>query len=85
MHLWNSKRTLENTQDRYLAPWRILKTDIRLHGVDATEKVWLTCCALPNWLIKIDGLDSQWEAGVSSDWEGDLGQLNCNNVELLIK
>jgi hypothetical protein len=62
--------------------WRILKTGIRLHGVDAPDKVWLTCCALHNWLIDIDGLDSRWEAGVSSDWEGELGQLNGNDVEL---
>jgi DDE superfamily endonuclease len=61
--------------------WRILKTGIRLHGVNAPDKVWLTCCALHNWLLEIDGLDVRWEAGVSSDWEGELGQLNGNDVE----
>ena len=30
--------------------WRILKTGIRLHGIEAADKIWLTCCALHNWL-----------------------------------
>jgi hypothetical protein len=53
--------------------WRILKTGIRLHGVDNADKIWLTCCALHNWLLEIDGLDESWEDGVPSDWEGELG------------
>ncbi len=36
--------------------WRILKTGIRLGGVEVVDKVWKTCCALHNWLLEIDGL-----------------------------
>jgi hypothetical protein len=36
--------------------WRILKSGVRLHGVDAVNSVWFTCCALHNWLLEIDGL-----------------------------
>jgi len=25
-------------------------------------------------LLKLDGLDERWDAGVPSDWEGDLGR-----------
>ena len=25
------------------------------------DKVWLTCCALHNWLLDIDGLDKDWD------------------------
>ena len=53
--------------------WRILKTGIRLHGVEATDKIWMTCCALHNWLLEVDGLDDEWQGGVRSDWESELG------------
>jgi hypothetical protein len=53
--------------------WRILKSGIRLHGVEAADKIWMTCCALHNWLLEVDGLDDKWENGVPSDWEGELG------------
>jgi hypothetical protein len=54
--------------------WRILKTGIRLEGSEAADRIWLTCCALHNMLLNIDGLDKQWQAGVPSDWEGELGR-----------
>jgi len=54
--------------------WRILKTGIRIHGVAAVDKIWKTCCALHNWLLEIDGLDENWNNGVASDWQGELGE-----------
>jgi hypothetical protein len=30
--------------------WRILKSGIRVHGTSTPDKVFLTCCALLNWL-----------------------------------
>ena len=42
----------------------VLKTGIWLDGPLSADKVWLTCCALHNWLLDADGLD---------DWEGDIG------------
>jgi hypothetical protein len=33
----------------------------------------MTCCALHNWLLEIDGLDDKWTEGEASEWEGDLG------------
>jgi hypothetical protein len=56
--------------------WRILKTSIRLQGIDKVDMCWKTCCALHNWLLEIDGLDEKWIEGVSSDWEGDLGNFD---------
>jgi DDE superfamily endonuclease len=41
--------------------WRILKTDVRLHGVEAAHKIFSTCCAPHNWLLEEDGLDERWE------------------------
>jgi hypothetical protein len=54
--------------------WRILKSGLRLHGVDAVDYVWLTCCALHNWLLDIDGFTEEWVGDVrQSKWDGDLG------------
>jgi hypothetical protein len=60
--------------------WRLLKTGIRLHGVEACDKIWATCCALHNWLLEIDGLDDKWEQGVPSIWEGELGNFEEGDV-----
>jgi hypothetical protein len=63
--------------------WRILKTGIRIQGVDAVDKVWLTCCALHNWLLQIDGLDVDWDMTslpVQSEWEGELGEVDCEGL-----
>jgi hypothetical protein len=32
------------------------------------DQVFLTCCALHNKLLDIDGLDERWEQGVQSIW-----------------
>ncbi|CAB9517844.1 Plant transposon protein [Seminavis robusta] len=53
--------------------FRILKTGIRLEGTQSADNTWLTCCALHNWLLDIDGLSSEWQKGIRSDWEGELG------------
>jgi hypothetical protein len=63
--------------------WRILKSGVRLHGVDSADSVWFTCCALHTWLLEIDGLTEEWVGGVCkgvSEWEGDLGCLDYKGV-----
>ena len=71
------RKDVEDTFGILKGRWRVLKAGVRLYGVEATDKVWLTCCALHNWLLDIDGLDEVWENGVlvsvRSDWLGDLG------------
>lgn len=54
--------------------WHIQETGIRLHGVAVVNKIWKTCCASHNWLLQIDGLDENWNNGVASDWQGELGE-----------
>jgi hypothetical protein len=61
--------------------FRILKTGIRLNGQEAADKVFLTCCALHNWLLEVDGLDDKWDEGVASSWEGALGRHEIHDVE----
>ena len=50
--------------------FRILKTGIRLHGVNNADNIWLTCCALHNMLLDIDGL--------LVEWEGEIGLFDAN-------
>ena len=35
--------------------WRILKAGIRVHGIDTADSIWMTCCALHNMLLEVDG------------------------------
>ena len=60
--------------------WRVLKTGICLSGVQAADNIFLTCCSLHNWLLFIDGLDDQWQEGVSSEWEGQAGEVSLDNL-----
>eukprot|EP00804_Cyclotella_cryptica_P019054 CCRYP_014463-RA/>CCRYP_014463-RA protein AED:0.10 eAED:0.10 QI:0/0/0/1/1/1/2/0/449 len=63
--------------------WRILKTGVRVQGVESVDKVWLTCCALHNWLLEIDGLDAGWQSRIlplTSEWEGNLGEVDCEGL-----
>jgi hypothetical protein len=50
VHIRDSKGKMED----------ILKSGVRLHGVDAVDSVWFSCCALHNWLLEIDGLTEKW-------------------------
>ena len=65
--------------------WRILKSGVCVYGVDKVDEIWLTCCALHNWLLDIDGLSNKWNDGVLvSDWEGELGQMDFNGLRVSI-
>lgn len=58
--------------------FRILKTGIRVHGVEVADQIWLTCCALHNWLLEVDGLDKPWDGGVpTSSWDGEMGGVEA--------
>lgn len=49
---------------------------MRLHSTQSVDRVWLTCCALHNWLLEIDGLDKPWDGvNVTSEWESEFGGL----------
>ena len=49
--------------------FRILRYRFRLRKIYLCDQLWLTCCALHNMLLNVDGLDSNWENGGKSDWE----------------
>ena len=55
--------------------FRVLKSGIRMSGTECADNIFLTCCALHNWLLEIDGLDVQWREGAASDWEGETFEI----------
>ena len=52
--------------------WRCLRYGIKLHGIENCDKIWLTCCALHNMLLEVDGLAERWEHGVQSVYKTEL-------------
>ena len=63
--------------------WRILKSGVRIFGVDSVDRVRLTCCVLHNWLLEVDGLSEKWDGGVrnlTSNWDGEMGLLEFDGV-----
>jgi len=61
--------------------WRILKAGVRLWGVLSVDEVWLTCCALHNWLLDVDGFGGVWNGGVNiSDWAGPNGDHDYDGL-----
>ena len=46
----------------------ILRYGFRFYSITDCDNMWLTCCALHNMLLEIDGLHLNWKNGMSSDW-----------------
>ena len=65
--------------------WRILKTGIRTHSIESADKIWLTCCALHNMLLDVDGLAERRQEGVCSDWEGEMGEFDRHEIPTAIQ
>ena len=45
----------------------------------------MTCCALHNHLLDVDGLSHKWEDGVPSSYENDDGKLNEEDIPIAIQ
>ena len=59
--------------------FRILKNGIPLHGIEVCDQMWLTCCALHNFLLVEDGLDETWDASNYLTREGGHDQADINS------
>jgi hypothetical protein len=69
-----SERTLSVRSGYWrVARFRILKTGIRLLRQKSADVIFLTCCALHNWLLNESGLSEGLEDGTPSIWEGSIG------------
>ncbi|KAI2498508.1 Plant transposon protein [Fragilaria crotonensis] len=65
--------------------WRILKTGIRVHNTEASDNIWMTCCALHNHLLDVDGLSHKWDDGVPSSYENDDGEFQDEDIPAAIR
>lgn len=61
--------------------FRVLKSGIRTHGTDSADMTFKTCCALHNYLLEVDGLDTNWQ----SVWTGDVGMLDEEDIPVAIR
>ena len=64
--------------------WRILKSGIRLYNTEIADNIWLTCCALHNMLLDVDGLSKSWNNGVRSRWELERGEFGAEDIPFAI-
>jgi DDE superfamily endonuclease len=64
--------------------WRILKTGIRVHNTEASDNIWMTCCALHNLLLDVDGLSHKWKDCNPSSYENDDGEFQDVDIPAAI-
>lgn len=69
--------------------FRILKTGIALHGIENTDKIWLTCCGLHNFLLEEDDADTEWDVSnyLGADGHHDVADITnhlgaCTRVDV---
>ena len=60
--------------------FHVLKTGIRVHEIRSADRIWLTCCALHNFLLHADGLNKRWMHGVATDCEGEHGDVRDGDL-----
>lgn len=47
----------------------LLRYRFRFHSIANYDKMWLTCCALHNLLLNVDGLDKKCEVVLDLTWK----------------
>jgi len=55
--------------------WRCLKSGTRVAGSCVADSIWMTCCALHNRLLVLDGLDGEWEGALGRNELDDFRSL----------
>lgn len=76
--LESMRKDIECTFGILKGRWRILKCGTEIHGHKRTDQVWLTCCALHNFLLVEDGLDNNWEIDYYLGPEGEHDAQDIN-------
>jgi hypothetical protein len=47
--------------------------------------IWLTCCALHNMLLDVDGLSKAWKSGAKSHWELESGEFCDDEIPFAVR
>ena len=56
-----------------------LRHGVRTHSIEMCDKLWLTCYALHNRLLFVDGLHQNWNVGTKSHWEKEFSSYAKRN------
>ena len=59
--LESTRKDVEYTFRILKGRFRMLKSGVRLHGIAMADTIWMTCCALHNMLLRVDGLSEEWD------------------------
>ena len=62
------RKDVECTFNFIKGRFRIFQYGFRFHSISKCDQLWLTCLALHNMLLSIDGLDENWGQGVHQDY-----------------
>ena len=65
--------------------FRLLHYGFRFQSTTDCDLTWMTCCALHNLLLEVDGLHKNWHNGVRSDWEIVSDNSSSSNYNLRIQ
>ena len=82
--LESMRKDVECTFGILKARWRILKTAIRLLSLEKVDQVWLTCCALHNWLLEIDEYDIEY-GGVNQSSNPSFSELTAEDIPFALE
>ena len=59
----------------------VLRHGVRLGSIKNVDQIWLTCCALHNMLILIDGMDENWGIGESQNGNSNRAHETNKNYQ----
>ena len=62
--------------------FQILQKGVQAYDLEDADRVWMTCCALHNMLLDVDGLDELWEGEIPSD--PSVGDTDTFAIERLL-
>jgi len=58
------RKDVECCNGKLKARWRILQSGCRFHSAETCDDVFLTCCAMHNWILQEDGLDANFTESI---------------------
>ena len=63
----------------------ILRNGIRLGRIKYCDQIWLTCCAIHNILLKLDGYDTNWDVSEYTNILNNNNETNNSNVPFALR
>mmetsp|Transcript_29950 Transcript_29950/g.34794 ORF Transcript_29950/g.34794 Transcript_29950/m.34794 type:complete len:335 (-) Transcript_29950:47-1051(-) len=83
--LESMRKDIECTFGILKGRFAVLRYGIRLQSIEKCDQLYVTCCALHNRLLFIDGLDKGWKDGVESNWEREYRDDNRGEIPFAVQ